>query len=171
MLSRVDLGLGSNLGNRLDNLILGMQSINKFARRLMVSSIYETTPVGFDLQPRYLNAVCTCWVSCDQFELLNRLQMIEFELERRRVFVNGPRTLDIDILLFGDLIIKSPILQIPHPRMGQRGFVLTPLTDVAPNRVHPLNNLPINQMLKDLCPKNIVVVHCDARTVRSLLKS
>ena len=131
------LGLGSNLGDRESNLSIAIDSLEKFASMMIVSSTHETAPQGFLDQPAFLNAACRVATRLDPFGLLHELKRIEGALGRGRSFVNAPRTIDLDILLYGGLVLDSPGLVIPHPRMAARLFVLAPLVEIAPNAWHP----------------------------------
>jgi 2-amino-4-hydroxy-6-hydroxymethyldihydropteridine diphosphokinase len=133
------LGIGSNLGNRLGYLQL---AVDELARRSLievvaVSRVYETAPVGGPPQDAYLNAVVAIDTEMEAFELLHECQVIEERAERVHVERWGPRTLDVDVLLLDDRRVDSPDLTLPHPRMWERGFVLAPLRDVAPDLVEP----------------------------------
>jgi 2-amino-4-hydroxy-6-hydroxymethyldihydropteridine diphosphokinase len=131
------LGIGSNLGDRLAYLQL---AVDQLARRpgievVAVSRVYETAPVGGPPQDAYLNAVVAIDTDLDANELLNVCQLIEERAERVRVERWGPRTLDVDVLLLDDWQVDDEDLTVPHPRMWERGFVLAPLRDVAPELV------------------------------------
>jgi 2-amino-4-hydroxy-6-hydroxymethyldihydropteridine diphosphokinase len=137
------IGMGGNLASwagtpeaTLAAAALRLESLGRVARR---SSLYLTEPVGFAEQPRFVNAVVALETELSPRELLNRLLAIEQEFGRDRAagFANGPRTLDLDILLFGDLQISEPGLEIPHPRLAERAFVLIPLNEIAPEVVGP----------------------------------
>jgi 2-amino-4-hydroxy-6-hydroxymethyldihydropteridine diphosphokinase len=109
--------------------------------------LYDTDPVGFQGQPSFLNmAVEVAWNGTPE-QLLERCAAAEQALGRIRVFQDGPRTLDIDILLMGDLILKTGSLEIPHPRMHLRRFVLQPLSEIAPEAFHPLMRLSVRELL------------------------
>jgi 2-amino-4-hydroxy-6-hydroxymethyldihydropteridine diphosphokinase len=129
----VYLSLGSNLGDRAANLraaIAALPAANFHARK--VSSFYETEPVDYRDQPWFLNCVAEGETDSQPIELLHALRAIESQLGSQKAFAKGPRLLDIDILLFGDQSIVTLELQIPHPRMLERKFVLTPLAEIAP---------------------------------------
>lgn len=132
--SPVYLGLGSNLGDREGNLrkALALLDGNGKLRVTRVSGIYETDPVGYKDQPPFLNLVAEAvsWVS--PRELLGLVKGVEASLGRKPTFRWGPRVMDIDILLYGGLSVNEPDLQIPHPRMWERGFVLVPLAELLP---------------------------------------
>ncbi len=150
MFSEVYLGLGSNLGDREENIARALASLRQISTSLTASSLYETTPQGFRDQPPFLNAVCRLWTRLDPFQLLRETQRIESEIGRRRTFVNAPRVLDIDILLYGTLSLRSPHLTIPHPRMAERAFVLEPLAEIAPQLRHPVLGATMRSLLARL---------------------
>jgi 2-amino-4-hydroxy-6-hydroxymethyldihydropteridine diphosphokinase len=130
---RVFLGLGSNLGDRWAYLRGGLTF---FADLLAVSPVYETDPVGGPPgQGPYLNLVAELWSNATPAQLLGAVQLAEAAAGRYRDVRWGPRTLDVDILLMGDLVVDQPELTVPHPRMWERGFVLVPLADLAPELV------------------------------------
>jgi len=132
------LSLGSNLGDRESNLraaMAALPSANFHATK--VSSFYETEPVDYLDQPWFLNCVMEGQTASPPRDLLLALRDIESQLGSEKTFAKGPRLLDIDILLYGDESIDSPELQIPHPRMLQRKFVLAPLAEIAPQLRHP----------------------------------
>ncbi|HYK91499.1 MAG TPA: 2-amino-4-hydroxy-6-hydroxymethyldihydropteridine diphosphokinase [Acidobacteriota bacterium] len=144
------LSAGSNMGNRRENLERALTSLRRAgvkARR--VSPFYETEPVGFEEQPWFLNLAVEVETSLDPFELLDACLAIESAQGRIRTFRNAPRTLDLDILLYGDLVISSPKLVIPHPRLEERRFVLAPLAQVAPDVMHPVLRKPIRSLLEN----------------------
>ena len=134
-LETVYLSLGSNLGDRAENLraaIAALADVN--VRR--VSSFYETEPVDYLNQPWFLNCVVEAETSLAPLDLLHALRNIESQLGSKKEFAKGPRLLDLDILLYGNETIDLPELQIPHPRMLQRNFVLAPLAEIAPSLKH-----------------------------------
>jgi 2-amino-4-hydroxy-6-hydroxymethyldihydropteridine diphosphokinase len=146
----VYLSLGSNLGDRRRNLSLAFNGIARLpgARNVRVSSIYETEPVGaVKDQPLFLNAVVSMGTEMNPDELLDRLAGIESELGRSREFPGGPRTMDIDVLLFGSSVINSERLVVPHPRMAGRRFVLEPLVELEPDLIHPLTGVGFERIL------------------------
>ena len=148
----VYLGLGSNLGDREAALRSGLLDLERGGVSIRaVSSVYETDPVGFFDQPTFLNlAVEAQWAGGPE-SLLERCRRAEERLHRVRGERDGPRTLDVDILLMGDLVLGSADLLIPHPRMSERRFVLVPLSEIAPDAVHPGSNLTIRELLRR-CP-------------------
>ncbi len=135
---RVFLSLGANLGDRQGNILQALQFLSARAVVKKVSSFYETDPVGYDDQPRFLNAVCEVETDLDPSGLLAFLLAIEKRMGRLRPFRNAPRPIDIDLLLYGDRLIDEADLVVPHPRMAERGFVLIPLAEIASEVVHPL---------------------------------
>ena len=147
MLSEAYLGLGSNLGDRRRNIAGAVRLLQAESAGLEVSGLYETAPKGFRGQPPFLNAACRLWTRLDPFELLQHLQQVQSALGSRRAFVNGPRTLDIDILVYGSLVLRAPGLAIPHPRMTEREFVLAPLAEIAPQLRHPVLKETVRSLL------------------------
>ena len=133
------LSLGSNLGARAENLLTALRRLGSLAgvRIERLSSLYDTTPVGVTEQPRFLNMVAELRVQLPARELLAACQRIERELGRDRQQRWGPRTLDLDLLLYGKARSDDPQLVLPHPRMTERQFVLVPLTEIAPDLVLP----------------------------------
>ncbi len=133
-MTRAYLALGSNLGDRLGYLQLAVDELAAAdgVEVVAVSRVYETAPVGGPPQDAYLNAVAAIDTELEPHPLLALAQRVEQDARRVRWERWGPRTLDVDILLFGDLRLDDPALTIPHPRMWERGFVLAPLRDVAP---------------------------------------
>ena len=131
-MATVYLGLGSNLGNREVNLKNAIQELKARLKLMRASNIIETEPVGGPPQGKYLNAVVQGITSLSPEELLNTIKSIEQELGRVETVVNGPRLIDIDILLYDHLQIQTDQLTIPHPRMFEREFVMTPLKEIAP---------------------------------------
>lgn len=145
------LGLGSNIGNRLKNLEKALASLaaQSGIRVNSTSSFYETEPVGFRAQGWFINQVVGIETTLPPFELLQVTQHIENTLGRIRAIRWGPRSIDIDILLYGDLVIDHASLTIPHPRMTERRFVLVPLAEIAPSLRHPKIKERIRAILID----------------------
>jgi 2-amino-4-hydroxy-6-hydroxymethyldihydropteridine diphosphokinase len=137
--TRAFLSLGSNVGDRSAHLERALEALARTprVRVVAVSRVYETSPVGGPPQDDYLNAVVAIEVTINPEGLLQLAQGLERDAARVRAERWGPRTLDVDILLYGDMTIDTPELTIPHPRMWERGFVLAPLRDVAPELVPP----------------------------------
>jgi 2-amino-4-hydroxy-6-hydroxymethyldihydropteridine diphosphokinase len=151
MTKLVYLSLGSNVGDREAHLRDALARLAAEGRVIAVSSFYETEPVEFTSQPWFLN--CAVAIETDQTpeQLMSTLLQIEEEMGRRRVQKKGPRSIDIDILLFDDLVMDSKEVTIPHPAMHERRFVLDPLAEIAPNIVHPVFKNTIIE-LRDALP-------------------
>ena len=134
----VYLSLGSNLGDRAGNLRAAIAALPGVGVRVAkVSSMYETEPVDYREQPWFLNCAVEAETGLAPLDLLHALRGIEAQLGSQKEFAKGPRLLDMDILLYGDETIELPELQIPHPRMLRRHFVLAPLAEIAPAVKHP----------------------------------
>jgi 2-amino-4-hydroxy-6-hydroxymethyldihydropteridine diphosphokinase len=142
----VYLALGSNLGDRRENLRQAVAALTPQVDVRTKSHIYETDPWGFEDQPKFLNMAVKGLTYLEPEPLLRHLKRLEVALGRQATFPNGPRTIDIDILFFGDRILNTPELTLPHPRLHERGFVLLPLMDLAPDLVHPLFNKSIRDL-------------------------
>ncbi len=130
---KIYIALGSNLGNRNKNLETSLKEISKFAEITKKSSIYETKPIGYKDQGDFLNMVIEIETELSPTDLMIKLHEIEHKMGRTRRKKNGPRTIDLDILLYKDEIVSEPNLKIPHPRMYKRKFVLEPLAEIAPH--------------------------------------
>ena len=148
MLNSAYIGLGSNLGRSAENIREALYMMREFAFEIQPSPLYRTAPVGFRNQPAFYNAACSIVTRLTPFQLMERLLSIEQCVGRRRTFRNAPRLLDIDILLFGRLVLASPPLVVPHPQLIHRLFVLRPLADIAPQLEHPARRVPVSQLLK-----------------------
>ncbi len=159
------IALGANLpspaGPPAATLAAALQHLASLGRITALSSLYSTEPVGLTAQPRFLNAVVALDTALAPRDLLTALLSIErhFGRDRAATVPNGPRTLDLDILLYGDLILLEPDLEIPHPRLAQRAFVLVPLAEIAPRAHDPHSGLTTAQLLSNLAPANEPIAH------------
>ncbi len=153
MSTDVLIALGSNLGDRLDNIRAAVTALRAHddVEVRAVSKLYETAPVGGpDDQGPYLNAALSATTTLDAPELLALLHRIEASRERERAVHWGPRTLDLDLLVYGDLVADDASLCVPHPRQHQRRFVMVPVCDVGPDVVHPVLGRTMRELLADL---------------------
>ena len=148
----VFIGLGSNLEDRLSqiNKALELLSFKNYLNFRSISSYYETEPVGVEPQPAYLNAVAEFSCSISPEKLLDFILSIEEKMGRIRIFKGSPRLIDIDILLYGSNVLKTTSLEIPHPRMHERRFVLLPLSEIAPKAFHPILEKTVDELLESV---------------------
>lgn len=150
-LKTVYIALGSNLGDRVANLLQARERMQSSNLRLTrASSVYETEPRGLLDQPWFLNQVIEAETTLFPRQLLARLLKIEQEMGRQRLLPNGPRVIDLDILLFGNMVMHLPGLEVPHPRMAERRFVLEPLAELAPAIRHPRTGRSVREMLTEV---------------------
>jgi 2-amino-4-hydroxy-6-hydroxymethyldihydropteridine diphosphokinase len=148
MAHRVYLSLGSNLGTREANLRAALDQLAQAGLHVLrQSSLYETEPQDVPDQPWFLNLVVEAATGLAPETLLGRLQQIEARLGRHRLEPKGPRTIDLDILLYDDLTLSTPALNIPHPRFAERKFVLEPLAEIAPGLRHPATGQTVEELL------------------------
>jgi 2-amino-4-hydroxy-6-hydroxymethyldihydropteridine diphosphokinase len=145
-LKTVYLSLGSNLGDREGNLRAALDRL----KPERVSRIYETEPMDLRAQPNFLNLAAELKTPLMPMQLLAHTQRIERELGRVRTVPKGPRTIDIDILFYGSSVIRSAKLDVPHPRLHERRFVLAPLAELAPDLRHPVTHQTVSEMLNAL---------------------
>ena len=151
------LSLGSNIGDRAHNLASAIGALPAHgARVLRQSSLYETEPVELRQQEWFLNGVVQVETGLTPQELMQALLDIERSMGRLRVTPKGPRVMDMDILLFGPAILHEAELKIPHPRMAERRFVLTPFAEIAPNTMHPVLKKTIAELLAETPDKSQV---------------
>ncbi|MGQ9477018.1 MAG: 2-amino-4-hydroxy-6-hydroxymethyldihydropteridine diphosphokinase [Candidatus Bipolaricaulia bacterium] len=156
---RAYIGLGSNLGRREENLVRAISLLGSSPEIWVLrrASLYETEPVGVEDQPWFLNSVVEVETSLPPRGLLHRLKEIERELGREDRGRWGPREIDLDLLLYGDLILEEDGLILPHPELHRRKFVLEPLCELAPELVHPRLKRPLRDLLADLDERKKVI--------------
>ena len=149
---RTAVALGSNLGDRDAHLRYAIARLRSLLAAPAASGFIDTAPCGAAAagQPRYLNAAVVGWSAARPAELLARLHEIEDARGRRRPFRHAPRTLDLDLILMGGLIVSTPALEVPHPRFRERRFVLAPLAELAPDLVDPVTGLSVGALLAQL---------------------
>jgi len=160
--ARAAIGIGSNLGDSAQTVRRAILSLGEIpgCRLVAASELYLTEPVGYFDQPQFINAAALVETELEPLELLDALQAIEKESGRKREIPKGPRTLDLDLLLYEDIEYNSPELRLPHPEMHKRRFVLEPLAAIAPELVHPLSGLSVSRMLEK-CSNDFSVVKFD----------
>jgi 2-amino-4-hydroxy-6-hydroxymethyldihydropteridine diphosphokinase len=151
------IGLGSNIGDKQGFCLKALELLGRAGRVKRVSSYYCTEPVGYRAQEDFINAVCELETSLSPEQLLAACRAVEDELGRRRSLRWGPRTIDLDILLYGDRVVETPGLTIPHPFLASRGFVLIPLCEIAPQVVHPIFKKTADLLLQELQDPHRVV--------------
>jgi 2-amino-4-hydroxy-6-hydroxymethyldihydropteridine diphosphokinase len=151
-LKRIAIGIGSNLGDRRRAIAFAVDRLTSFISNLVLSDIIETDPEGEGVQeqPLYLNAVAVGDTTLDARSVLDALLAIEQAYGRERPYAGAARTLDLDLLLLGDVIVEEPGLQVPHPRLRERFFVLGPLTQIAPELVDPVTGTRVGELLRQL---------------------
>lgn len=146
----VYIALGSNIEDREQNLKLALDEIKEFAKITKESKIHQTKPWGYKEQNDFLNMAIAIETDLEAINLLARLQEIEHKMGRTREIKNGPRTIDLDILLYGNEITDRKLLKIPHPEMHKRQFVLAPLLEIAAAAEHPILKKTIKQLYESL---------------------
>jgi len=151
-MARTFIGIGSNLGDRAATIAAAVERLARLPATTVVkvSALIETDPVGYTEQDRFLNGAAELETGLGPAELLDELKRIEQELGRRTTVRWGPRTIDLDLVLYGDRIVDEPGLQVPHPRMAERAFVLAPLAEIAPDAVDPTTGRTVAELLAGL---------------------
>jgi len=156
-MKRVYLALGSNLGNRRVNIETALKKLAENAVKVRrVSSLYRTEPIGYTAQPWFVNCAAEVATDLMPVQLVRRCQAIQREMGRRPGPRNGPRLIDVDILLYENLVMRSPEVTIPHPRMSERRFVLVPLSEIAAEAEHPVTRQTVREMLGSAPPAAVV---------------
>ena len=138
------------MGDKKANISQATSMLTSISTELESSKVYETTPKGFANQPNFLNSVCKLSTTLSPWLFLYQLKEIEVHLHKQRVFPNSPRTIDLDILIWGNFIVRSKILTLPHPRIQERLFVLEPLSEIAHHLIHPVLNMTVGQLICEL---------------------
>lgn len=157
----VYLGFGSNLGRRLENLTTGLRLLAESGLMVQeVSSIYETEAVDCPVPAPFLNGVVYAQTDWSPENLLERVLHIEDRCGRRRSYPHAPRTLDIDLLIMEDLVLRTSRLEVPHPRLTERRFVLVPLAEIAPHLRHPISQRRVSQLLAECTDLHTVKFYC-----------
>ena len=159
----VYLSLGTNLGDRAANLKQALTSLPPQMRVKKKSTVYETPPWGYTEQESFLNQVVKVTTYLEPEPLLKHLKRLEIALGRKASFRYGPRLIDIDILFFDDLVLETPALTIPHPHVHERGFVLFPLMDIAPDHIHPVTRKSTREMIALCTAGGIVPYEANAK--------
>ncbi len=160
MENKVFLGLGTNLGNKKENLFYAINLLNNFSKVkvLSISSIYGSKAYGFKEQDDFYNLVCKIDTNLSPFDLLNLCKEIEKTMGRENTFKWGPRLIDIDILFYNDAIINTDTLIIPHPEIIKRDFVLVPMAELEPNFIHPVLKVTIKELIENIKENYIISI-------------
>lgn len=146
----VYIGIGSNLGNKIENCLNALKAISEFTAIKMVSSFYETDPVGREDQPKFINAVARVKTTLSHHKLLDSLKTVERQMGRKNGRRWVPRIIDLDVLFYENLVMESEKLTIPHKELHKRKFVLKPLCEIEPDLEHPVLRQTVSKMLTNL---------------------
>lgn len=166
----VVIGLGSNVGDRFENLARALVALRDQIGPLDgLSRIYATAPVGFTDQPEYWNAIAIFMTTLEPLAVFQRAKTIEADVGRVPTFAGGPRIIDLDVILYDDVVTASDRLVIPHPRMHERAFVLRPLAELQPERPHPLTGRTMHQLLHDVRDQRADPLEAESRWLRDRL--
>jgi len=153
---KVFLGLGSNVGDKIENIKKAIFLLRKNISDIQVAPFYISKAVGYENQENFINTVLKGYTLLSPLELLDFTRRVEKEIGRIYRFHWGPREIDIDILFFDDLVIDIENLKIPHPRLHERDFVLLPLKDLDENLIHPIFNKTVSELIEDLKTRSVI---------------
>ncbi len=167
MEQKVFIGIGSNIGNSLENCLSGIFQIekNKEACLISKSSFYITSPVSKIKQNDFINSVIKIIWTASPFELLEFLNSIEKNMGRQRSIKKGPRIIDLDILFFGNLIINTPLLKIPHPEIHNRKFAIIPCIEIEPEIIHPAYKIKLRDFLENIGDEQKIIKIANYTTI------
>ena len=146
MTHQLYFSLGTNLGDRLANLLNAISYLPPKVDPVVRSSIYESQPWGYSDQPAFLNQIIKAATNLEPLDLLAFFKSTEVQMGRQETFRFGPRLIDLDILFYDELVLETPTLMIPHPRIAERAFILVPLAEIAPELIHPVLGKSIQQL-------------------------
>ena len=169
-MAKVYVGIGSNLGDKESNIKKAIVLLKEKCKALKISSLYETEPVGYKAQDWFLNCAVSLETYLKPKDLLNFFRLIEKNLGKIITIKNGPRTIDLDILFYGNKIIKTKSLTVPHPRLHKRRFVLEPLNEICPKLMHPKLKKSIGYLRNNLKGKEAVRILKKLTLKNSLFK-
>ena len=158
-MAKAYIGIGSNLGDKQKNISRAVKLLNKKCKILNKSSLYETEPIGFKNQYWFLNCAVGVQTELSPQKLLSFLKSIENSMGRINFMKNGPRIIDLDIIFYGNKIINTSNLIIPHPRLHERLFVLRPLKEIYPELVHPIYKKSVKELMEYVKNKEVVKLH------------
>lgn len=157
-MTTVYLALGSNIGNPCKQIKTAVDLLGEVLDGLKQAPVYRSKAVGFRRQPDFLNTAVSGRTGLEPEDLLDRLKAIEAQVGRTSTFRNGPREIDIDLVMYGDRVMETPKLSLPHPRFRERDFVLRPLKDLNPELLDPVSHSSIEQLLAELKPEQRSII-------------